>query len=317
MYTDGERLVSEFKPDPTRTVCCRLFTGYAGFSGESDLWADLLQQGLEGQPVSELRDIEDGRGRPACWHNRRTFVFWSHIPRQPWQTRDWLASMEDTLPSGEYARVVHCDFAESEESFVQEAWWDQCRQELPELQPGDSTPLVVGVDASVSGDCSAIVAVSRHPERHDDIAVRFAYIWNPENQPGQVIDQSRTIEPTLRRLINDFGVVCVVFDPYQLEKLTRDLQREGLGWFEAFPQGNGSKKMPGRTVADARLRQMIMHRQISHDGNPLLRQHITNAAARITGDGSKLRIVKKAKNLHVDGAVALSMACMQASRLNL
>jgi phage terminase large subunit-like protein len=293
-------------------VSCRLFTGYAGFSGESNLWAELLHHGLDGQPVDELRDIEDGRGQPACWRNGRTFVFWSHVPRQPWQTRQWLSSLEGTLTPGEYARMVTCDFSASEESYVQEASWDACYDpDLPPLQPGDRTPLVIGLDASVSGDCSALVAVSRHPKRPDDVAIRLAHIWNPATLGGQVV-QSDTIEPALLQLIQNYAVACCSYDEYQVAKLVQDFQRAGVScWFHRFPQTEL------RMVADAKLRQLIIARRVAHDGNPLLREHVAvNAAARVTGD-NKLRIVKKSRAAHVDGAVALSMAAHMALYLNL
>ena len=314
MYSDGVRLVSEFKTDPTRTVSCRLFTGYAGFTGESDLWADMLQSGRDGKPVPELIGIDDGRGDPACWHNGRLFSFWSHTARQPWQTKEWLASLEATLTPGEFARMVHCDFAASEESFIQEAWWRACYDAtLPPLRPGDDTPLVLGVDASVSGDCSALVGVSKSDGR---VAVRFVRIWEPDKQPGNVIDQSQTIEPAIRWLCENLNVVCCTFDVYQLAKLTQDLRREGLAWFHEFPQGDGSKQNPGRTIADARLRQMILQRQIVYGPrNEGLTQHILNAAAKVRGE-SKLRLVKKGK-ASIDAAVSLSMAVATAIRLNL
>jgi phage terminase large subunit-like protein len=210
-----------------------------------------------------------------------------------------------------YRRLFLNEWVVNEQAFVQPEWWDACHQSLPILQPGDHTPLVVGLDASVSGDCSALVAVSRHPGRPQDVAVRFCYIWNPADLGGEVV-QSATIEPTLRQLVGSFNVVCCVFDPFQLAKLAQDFRREGVGvWLEEFPQGDK------RLMADTQLRQMIIARRVAHDGNPLLREHVAvNAATRVTGD-NKLRIIKKSRAAHVDSAVALSMAAYQVLRLNL
>lgn len=308
MYEDSVRLVSEFKPDPTRTVSCRLFTGYAGFTGESEFWADLLESGLEGEPVPELRDIGDGRGRPACWRNGRTFVFWSHEPRQPWQTREWIASLEATLTPNEFRRLVYCDFSQNEASYIQPEWWAACQGTVPDLD--EKTPVVLAVDASVSGDCSAIVAVSRHPDDNNAVMIRKTYIFNPAQQLGREIVQSETLEPTLRALIAAHNIICVTYDEFQLAKLAQDLSRELGVWFRPFSQQNE------RLLADTALRQMIIQRKITHDGNPLLAAHFAAAAAKVTGEGSKLRIVKKNRN-PVDGAVAVSMGARVALYLNL
>lgn len=316
VHEDGVRLVAEFKPDPTRNACCRVFAGYAGFAGESALWADLLDIGLKGQPVPELRDIDDGRGQPACWANGGVFVFWSHVPRQPWQTPKWLASMEATRTPGEFARQVHCDFSASEESFVPEAWWDACYDpELEPLRPGDHTPLVVAVDASQSHDCTAIVGCSRHPKRHDQIAVRFVQVWDPKTQPGGVIDHERTIIPTIKWLFANFNPVCVVYDPWQLAATMGTLRKSGLGWFKEFQQGDGTTAQPGRTLADVNLRTLIQHRHIWHSGDATLKAHVMASAAKVTGE-SKLRITRKGREA-IDACVALSMSAQETGRLSL
>jgi phage terminase large subunit-like protein len=317
VYTDAERLWSEFKTDPTRQHSLKLAVGYAGYAGESDLWLDVLETGTKkGKPVPELEHISDGRGQPACWVNGRHFVFWSHTTRQPWQTPEWKASLQASLMAGEYLRMVECDFAASAETFIEEAWWDACFDpKLPPLRPGDSTPLVVAVDASQVHDWTAIVACSRHPERHDHVAVRFVRAWNPKTQPGGFIDHERTIIPTVRWLFENFNIVQCTYDIYQLAATMQALRREGLGWFREFPQGDGTKAQPGRTIADARLRHMIVHRELWHNGDPVLKAHIMASAARVTGE-SKLRLVKKGRD-PIDLAVALSMSAAEAARLNI
>ena len=78
--------------------------GYAGYLGEGDLWLDLLTSGLRGEPVPDLAHITND-GDPACWANGRTFVFWSHVCRQPWQTEAWIEQQRRTLRPAEFARV--------------------------------------------------------------------------------------------------------------------------------------------------------------------------------------------------------------------
>jgi len=309
VYEDGERLTAEFKTDPTRTVSCRLFTGYGGYAGESDLWQDLLESGLEGEPAPGLEDIGDGRGVPACWRNGRTFVFWSHVTRQPWQTVGWLASLETMLIRGEFARQVHCDFASSVETFVQPEWWDACRDPgLPALRPGDGTPLVLSVDASVSGDCTALAVTSRHPQKPDVVAVRYVKVWEPPR--GGALDYDVTLLPDLVHWCTNYNVVQLNYDPYQLHYFMTQFRKRGLTWVVEFDQG------AARLKADSDLRQRIIARTLAHDGDPILRQHVLNAAAKVTGEDSKLRIVKKGR-APMDALVAVSQSVSECSRLNL
>lgn len=68
----------------------------------------------------------------------------------------------------------------AEGQFVPEAvWLANYDPDLPPLMPGDRTPIVLGVDAGVTGDNFAVVAVSRHPDRPLDPAVRMVKVWQP------------------------------------------------------------------------------------------------------------------------------------------
>ncbi len=175
------------------------------------------------------------------------------------------------------------------------------------MLPGDRTPLVVGIDAAVTGDSFGLVAVSRHPDRNDDIAVRIVRKWDPPQ--GGAIDYSEP-EATIRELCSRYSVTEVAYDAYQLHDFAARLRREGLAWFKEFPQGGD------RLTADKTLYDLIRDRRVSHDGNPELRQHIANANAKLEKDqDSKLRIVKKTQNRKIDLAVALSMACRECLRL--
>lgn len=73
----------------------------------------------------------------------------------------------------------------SEGAFIQAPIWLACAEALPVLMPGDRTPLVLGMDAGVTNDLFACVAVSRHPDRPADPAVRQVKVWRPP-KGGQI-----------------------------------------------------------------------------------------------------------------------------------
>jgi len=84
------------------------------------------------------------------------------------------------------------------------------------------------------------------------------------------------------------------------------LKRDGLR-FRAFDQGQD------RLLADKQLYDAIRDRRIVHGGQRDLTAHIENANAETNGE--RMRIVKRATNLKIDAAVALSMAHARAFAL--
>jgi hypothetical protein len=61
---------------------------------------------------------------------------------------------------------------------------------------------------------------------------------------------------------------------------------------------------------------LIVSRLLAHDGNTDLKEGIANADRKITEE-RKLRLVKRTDSLHIDSAVATSMACDEALKLGL
>lgn len=196
------------------------------------------------------------------------------------------------------------------EKFVNIFWWDACKEELPSLTR--SEPAILALDApkgsenpSMLADSFAAVLVTRHPHRNQDVAVRYCGIWQPE--PGKFIEYE-PIEEEIYKLTNSFSIVEVCYDPYQLADMGNRLRRRGINAKEF------SQHKP-RLLADKLLQSMIVGRRVSHDGNPLLRQHIDNAD--IVSHGPEgIRIVKRATSLKVDAAVALAMGTARSLHYN-
>lgn len=189
-------------------------------------------------------------------------------------------------------------------------WWDACYDSaIPILDR--RTPLVIALDAGVSGDCFAMVGVSRHSDRYlaeTDIVVRYLRLWEPH---GVALDYG-PIEQELKELCETFNVVCVTYDPYQLHSTATRLEQANIAWFAPFTQD------APRLIADKQLLDLILAKRIHHDGNDDLRQHIENANRKSDSrDKERLRIVKRSQDLKIDLAVALSMASAKCLELNL
>ena len=185
------------------------------------------------------------------------------------------------------------------EKFVNIIWWDNCREELPPLNRNE--PAIISLDAAKGSesnisDCFAVVMVTRHPHRSEDVAIRYCGIW--QAQAGQYID-FEPIEQEIRRLCQEYSIIEVCYDPYQLHDMGVRLRREGIAHTKEFQQAKD------RLIADKQLQSLIMARRVAHDGNPLLRQHVDNADIKKHGEDG-VRIIKRSGSLKVDATVATS-----------
>ena len=184
--------------------------------------------------------------------------------------------------------------------------WDQCREDLPPLTR--RTPLVLGIDAGISSDTFALVGVSRHPARRDDVAVRLVRVYTPR---GVALDFN-VIQADVITILRTHNIVEAAYDPLHIHQMMTAIRQLGLAAVRPFHQG------ADRLIADASLLQLITRRGVAHTGDADLRQHLDNADRKTeAGVRDQLRIVKRADSLKIDAAVTLSMAAHRCLKLAL
>ncbi|MFA7101109.1 MAG: hypothetical protein WC196_05065 [Bacilli bacterium] len=294
----------------------RWVESYAGYSGVSELLEQLYNTGfVKGVPHPDFLHLQ-GKDGPVVRVNERAsmFVYWDTEHRMPWQTSDYYQVEAEILPATEFDRIHNNMWVSPLDSFIREEWWDACENgELPVLE-SSTTPVVVGIDMAETGDCAALVAVTRDPfEPETKIAVRAVKIFNPRRLGG-VIDQELDVRPVLEDWSSRWNIVCFVYDPREMSKMAQDLTRSGMGWFKKFGQTQP------RAVADKALYDRVVSRQLSWNrdttvgdvgfaGDNLqdtLRKHITLAGANTSGESR--RLIKLSNSNKIDAAVALSQA---------
>ena len=244
------------------------------------------------------------------------FLPWWSDPRR---TSTWYAdtardAIDQSIMDQEYPARPEDAFSASEAAkFVEKIWWDHCREILPGLDA--HTPVVIALDAGVKNDSFGVAAVSRHPADSRRVAVRYAREWKPRKGGGAIDFDGTDDEPgplrEVERLCNQFNVVEITYDPYQLVYAAKQLREKGLAVMREFPQGDM------RLEADSQWRYLILNRLVSHDGNEAMTQHVDNANAKIDSEGRKLRIVKREDALKVDLCVCGSMASYRCLKLPL
>lgn len=224
-----------------------------------------------------------------------------------WISAKDLQRLEATVPPPVFRRFYLNEWVDPEGEFVPMDLWDSAHDPcLRPLMPEDRTPVVLGVDAAVSGDCFAIVAVTRAPDRPQDaVAAREVRVWKPE---GGSIDFAEPWD-YLRGFCRRQYVVQVAYDPYQLHDFCMRFAKETAVWCLPFDQG------AARAQADSDLFQLIRSGRLRHNGDPVLREHVANCGFKVAAhEDTKARLVKRGLG-KIDAAVALSMAASEAQRL--
>jgi phage terminase large subunit-like protein len=276
---------------------------YAGYTGVSTLLERLYNSG-----VREGHLIDLGIPGLEVYANpeSKILALWNTSPRLPWQTKEYYQSEEAVLAPNEFLRVHRNQWVTATSEFVPEAWWVACNRELPSLDK--YRQVAIGIDAAVSSDSFAVVAVSRHG---DDVAVRECREWIPPKK-GKISftnfddpNDPEYPEGFIKMLCEKYNVVVAAYDEYQLAMFAEKMLSENIAWFQPFPQG------PRRAVADKKLHDLIRDRKLYHSGEEALTKHIMNADSTAE-DSEKMRLVKRNQDMKIDLAVALSMACDKA-----
>jgi phage terminase large subunit-like protein len=120
--------------------------------------------------------------------------------------------------------------------------------------------------------------------------------------PGNVVDYEHVVSD-ISHIIRPYGVTALAIDQgFQGMQITQDLQRLlGEQRVVAFRQGLISMAAPFRE-----LLQLLMARQVHHDGDPVLRWMASNVAAETRGGLTKPS--KDRSSEKIDGITAATMA---------
>lgn len=228
-------------------------------------------------------------------------TFHARTRDNPRLSSEEIAALYRDLPEMMAAQELDAEFVEltADRFLPSMTLWDALTTSH-QLDP--RRPSVLGLDAAVSGDTFAIVAVQRRDDAYVTVPILMA---SPD---GGDLDYA-AIEAHVRRFLDQYAVVQIAYDPYQSHYLAQRLS--DTVWCEPFNQG------ADRLEADKALLDAIINRQLFHDGDERLRAHLDNADRQIDRETRRLRIVKRRPHLKIDGAVALSMAHARATALNL
>lgn len=296
-YEDALLMWDELKPVLTRPLSQRFVDTYAGFKNESELLWAIWQNGLEGKRLHDDLPVYGNEAAGLIAYIDTGL----EARRMPWQQGEegerYFAEQERTERPENVQRHHYNFWADNTSSLFSVALWEQLEIDEGDPQPGPE--VVLAADASLSNDCTALVAVGYNRE-HDITYEVETQIWTPPKD-GK-LDYGVTLSPALESMFRRYRVRGVAYDHYQLHDLmTRAAKKHPKVDFYDFPQGGE------RVQADTALLTRMQQAKLRHSGNKEVRDHIQNAVAVRQGDDA-IRIRKRQeKGTPVDAVVALSM----------
>ena len=278
-----------------------------------ELYIRAFKDGKEDEPLGErIPGVED----LPIWYlpESNAVVLWSHEPRMPWQTQEFIESQRNApgMRPNTFLRLWGNYWVSSESVFISPDQWDVLEECEPLNLEGDVRPIVLGVDASTKHDSSAIVASAWNPDgKAPDIV--GAWEFRPKYSEAAdkvIVDLSETIEAKLIELFETYQVLAVYYDQLQLHSIMTNMQKKydsknARKVFVDFPQNSG------RIESDQAFYIWITERKLRRIKHAGLRAHVLNAVAEESERG--FRLDKEKTQNKIDLAVAASMACYGVS----
>jgi phage terminase large subunit-like protein len=308
------RVWDEMVPIPTVQNSLRFITTYAGFENESDLLWEMFIRGIGEDEGSEHESKGQGTKIPdledlPVWSNGRMFTYWDHEPRMPWQTEKYLDEQRASERPAAFMRLHMNHWVTSHEEFIPVSWWERATKsyENPATlwidHPFRYWPITIAVDAGIRRDSTAIVGVGYDAHR-GKVGIVFHWVWSP--QTDDPIDLEETVEKELRKIVRQFNVASIVYDPTHLITIMNRLKREGL------PTRMYEQTLPNMTAASQLLYDLFKNNNLEAYPDDTLKRQIQMAVAETTSRGFRIVKTKMSKRHHIDAAIALAMACYEA-----
>jgi hypothetical protein len=196
----------------------------------------------------------------------------------------------------------------SEDSWISPQEWDRLANVGKEFALQPKQRITLGFDGSKSNDWTALVAC-----RVDDGMLFLIKVWDPNKYGGEVPRED--VDATVRSAFERYEVVAFRADVKEFEayvdQWSRDFKKKLK--VNASPNNPVAFDMRGQQKRFAfdceRLEDAVIEREVSHDGNPVLRQHVLNAKRHPTNyDAIAIRKATKDSSKKIDSAVCAVLA---------
>jgi phage terminase large subunit-like protein len=227
------------------------------------------------------------------------------------------------IPAQENAfrRLYLNQWTEQAERWLALAAWDACRQAI-DLEDLEGRRCYVGLDLSTTTDLTAAVAVFPDDDGpgfavvphffipHDRIQARVTRDRVPYDEwarrgyltttPGPTVDYDY-IREHLKAWRDRFDLRMIAYDPWNATDLTARLEKQDGFVCVKMRQGKATLSAPSKA-----LEKSILEKTLRHDGHPVLRWNVGNAAVDTDAAGN-IQLSKARSTERIDGLYALVM----------
>lgn len=196
----------------------------------------------------------------------------------------------------------------TEDAWISPQEWDRIANMDPDSKLQPKEKITLGFDGSKSNDWTALVAC-----RVSDGMLFLLRVWDPAKHGGEVPREE--VDAVVRSCFERYDIVAFRADVKEFEAYVDQ-------WGQAFKKKMKVNASPNNPVAFdmrgqqkrfafdcERLEDAVLEREVSHDGNPILRQHILNAKRHpTTYDAISIRKATKDSSKKIDAAVCAVLA---------
>lgn len=196
-----------------------------------------------------------------------------------------------------------------EDSWISPAEWNQLAVTDPMFSLKKGEQITLGFDGSKSNDWTALVAC-----RVSDGYLHLVKVWNPDNYSNDQIPREE-VDSVVRSCFEAYDVIAFRADVKEFEAYVDQWGRDFKNQLkiDASPGNPVAFDMRGQTKRFAfdceRFVDAVVERELIHDGDPLLRQHVLNARRHPTiYDAISIRKQSKDSSKKIDAAVCAVLA---------
>lgn len=256
--------------------------------------------------VSSTRLVFDHRQASAKWDvtkraDRMSGLREVYGPAAAWMDLEAIADAYDDpqTSAAKWERYWFNRPVSIQGTFISQHVYDECRvpREIP-----DGADVILALDGSRKGDSTGVMVVERGEFPHSVVGG----LWEQdENDPDWRVD-ILDVEDAIRAMRMRWNVLELCADPYGWARTMQVMAEEGLTVVE-FPQS--PQRMSPATM---RLRAMLNTRAVTHDGDPRLARHVSNAVLKESSRGTHLAKETTWSKRRIDLAVCWVMALDRA-----
>lgn len=208
-----------------------------------------------------------------------------------------------TMPEDEFRRFRLGIWTATEAAWLPHGAWDACRGgvKITPATAGPNQRVYLGFDGSYSGDSTALLAAC-------GTHVTVAGAWENPGHKGWRVPRDEVEDVVARWMGASRHVHLLPDPPYWLREIGEWTQR-WPGRVIEFPTNTRARMAPACTTFYA----AVMERTLTHDGDPRLARHISNAVVKSSPQGDYITKPDPNSPAKIDLAVAAVVAFSASS----